>query len=226
MPEVKASTQDHLDIYDIDENMVILKNGGARIILQTTAVNFDLLSEREQDAIISAYSGLLNSISFTVQILVRSKHMDISFYIDRLRQLEKDQGNRQLKERITSYRNYVEQLVSKNEVLDKRFYIIIPYDEVLLTSPQNPLKKLLFGQKKLILDKSRIIKKAKIQLEPKREHIIKQLNRVGIRARQLSTAELVSLFYDIYNPDISRQQHLRLGTADYTAPIVKPAVIR
>lgn len=223
MANILSSTQQHLDIYDIDQGLIILKNGGARLVLSCTAVNFDLLSEVEQDAIIAAYSGLLNSLSFPIQVIVRSKKMDISFYLDQLKAVEKEQTNRFLKRRIASYRSYVEQLISKGEVLDKSFYVIIPYQEMLLTSPENPLKKLFSGRKKVAFNKSAVLKKAKIQLEPKKEHLIKQFNKIGIKAKQLNTQELIELFYDIYNPDLARQQHLR-GAEEYTAPLVRPAV--
>jgi hypothetical protein len=223
MPKILASTQQHLDIYDIDQGMVILKNGSARIVLSCTAVNFDLLSEVEQDAIIAAYSALLNSLSFPIQVVVRSKKMDISFYLDQLKEVEKEQTNKFLKKRIASYRQYVEQLISKNEVLDKSFYVIIPHQEMVLTSPENPLKKLFSRGKTVSFSKSQVLKKARIQLEPKKEHLIKQFNKIGIQTKQLGTQELIELFYDIYNPDLARRQHLR-GAEEYTAPLVRPAV--
>lgn len=223
MAKILASTQQHLDIYDIDQGLIILKNGGARLILSCTAVNFDLLSEVEQDAIIAAYSGLLNSLSFPIQVVIRSKKMDISFYLDQLKTVEKEQTNRFLKKRIASYRTYVEQLISKGEVLDKSFYVIIPYQEMLLTSKENPIKSLFSRGSRVVLNKSNIIKRAKIQLEPKKEHLIKHFNKLGIKAKRLGTQELIELFYDIYNPDLARQQHLR-GAEEYTAPLVRPAV--
>jgi len=223
MIEILASTQQHLDIHDIDQNLVILKNGGVRLVLSCTAVNFDLLSEVEQDAIIAAYSALLNSLSFPIQVIVRSKKMDISFYLNKLKEAEKEQTNHFLKKRIASYRNYVEQLISKGEVLDKSFYVVIPYQEGILTSPENPLKKFFSPRKKIVLNKNAILKKAKIQLEPKKEHLIKQFNKIGIKAKQLNTQELIELFYDIYNPDLARRQHLR-EAEEYTAPLVRPAV--
>ncbi len=218
-----ASTQQHLDIYDINQGLILLKNGGARLVLSCTAVNFNLLSEIEQDAIIACYSALLNSLSFPIQVVIRSKKMDISFYLDRLRAVEEEQTNKFLKRRIASYRNYVEQLISKNEVLDKSFYVVIPYQEAILTASENPLKKLFSRQEKGILNKSVVLKKASVQLEPKKEHLIKQFSKIGIKAKQLKTQELIELFYDIYNPDLSRQQHLR-GAEEYTVPLVRPAV--
>ncbi len=223
MASTLASTQQHLDIHDIDQGMVILKNGSARMILSCTAVNFDLLSEVEQDAIIAAYSGLLNSLSFPIQVVIRSKKMDISFYLDQLQEVEKEQTNKFLKKRIASYRSYVEQLISKNEVLDKNFYVVIPHQEMLLASPKNPLKKLFSRGKKVGFSKSKVLKKAKIQLEPKKEHLIKQFSKIGVKARQLNTQELIELFYDLYNPDLARRQHLRKAE-EYTAPLVRPAV--
>jgi len=224
MPEVRASTQQHLDIYDIDQDMVILKNGGVRLVLAATAVNFNLLSEAEQDAIIAAYSALLNSLSFPVQVMVRSKRMDISLYMDKLQEAEKEQNNPHLKKRMVSYRSYVEQLISKNEVLDKKFFIVIPHQETLLTSPEGALSRIFRRSSRVVLDKEALLKKAKIHLEPKREHLIKQLNKVGVKARQLTTRELVELFYDIYNSESAREQRLAQKAEDYTAPLVRPAV--
>ena len=82
--------------------------------------------------------------------------MDISFYLNQLRSIEKEQTNRFLKKRIASYRNYVEQLISKNEVLDKSFYVIIPYQEAILTASENPLKKLFPKQERIALNKSAV----------------------------------------------------------------------
>lgn len=224
MVEVRASTQQHLDIYDIDQDLVVLKNGGVRLVLAATAVNFDLLSEVEQDAIIAAYSALLNSLSFPIQVIIRSKRLDISLYLEKLQEVEKEQDNRHLKKRIASYRGYVEQLISKNEVLDKSFFIVIPHQETFLTSPEGALKRIFLRRKRVVLNKSAILKKAKINLEPKREHLVKQLNKVGVKAKQLTTKDLVELFYDIYNADVAQEQRLTQKAEDYTAPLVRPAV--
>ena len=223
MAKSLTSTQQHLDIYDINQGLILLKNGGARLVLSCTAVNFNLLSEIEQDAIIAAYSALLNSLSFSIQVVIRSKKMDISFYLDQLKTVEEEQTNKFLKKSIASYRSYVEQLISKNEVLDKSFYVIIPYQEAILTTSENPLKKLFPKKGGVVLNKSAVFKKAMVQLEPKKEHLIKQFGKIGVRAKQLDTQELIELFYDIYNPDLARQQHLR-GVEEYTVPLVRPAV--
>lgn len=224
MPEIPASTQQHLDIEDIKDDLVVLKNGSAALVLQTTAVNFDLLSEVEQDAMIAAFSHLLNSLSFHIQIVIRSKRMDISSYLSALEAIEKAQENPYLKDRIKGYKEYVAELISKNEVLDKRFYIVIPYSEITPMPKTGILGKLLGKKPRVTFNKKALLEKAKIQLEPRKEHTIKQLSRVGIKARQLSSKELLELFYDIYNPEVAREERLRIGAAEYTAPIVEPAI--
>ena len=90
---IKTTTQGHLDIADIKNNIVILTNGGACAIIETNAINFDLLSLPEQDAAISSFSALLNSLTFPMQITIRSKKMDISEYLERIKEVEDKQTN-------------------------------------------------------------------------------------------------------------------------------------
>lgn len=224
MTEIKASTQEHLDILDIQDGTTLLKNGDACAVLQTTAVNFDLLSEAEQDAMITAYAELLNSLSFPIQVVIRSKRMDISSYVESLEAAENRQLNPQLKERIRSYRNYVAQLISRNNVLDKRFYVVIPFFETTLAPKSNFLSDFFGGKNRIRIDKKGLLERAKIHLEPKIEHLIKQLSRIGIKAKRLNTQDLVELYYDIYNPQVSHEERLRTQVSDYTVPLVEPAV--
>ncbi|MDP2874183.1 MAG: hypothetical protein Q8N84_02755 [bacterium] len=226
--KVTASTQAHLDILDVVDDLVLLKNGGAACVIQTTAVNFDLLSEREQDAMIGAFGNLLNSLSFPVQIIIRSKKMDITAYLERLNQVETEQPNPQLREKVVAYRNFIQELITKNEVLDKRFYIIVPYYSSGLPSSSSPTSWLdnLLGrkQKRIRIDKRYLLDKAKIQINPKRDSLIKELSRVGIKSKQLNTQELVELFYEIYNPGGAPEQKPKLNPEEYTSPMVEPAV--
>jgi len=227
MAEKIASTQEHVAILDIEDNLVLLKQGGAVLVLQANAVNFDLLSEREQDAMIAAYSALLNSLSFSLQIVIRSRKMDISAYLAAINQQAQTQPNPYLREKILAYGEFVSSLVQKGEVLDKRFYLVIPYYELILggTSLLDPLRRLLgMKPKPRVVSKAGLLQRARIDLEPKRDHLIKQLNRLGIKARQLTTSELIELFYEIYNPEAARIQHLEGGVSQYTTALVEPAV--
>lgn len=217
-----ASTQDHLDILDIRDNVVVLKNGNAASVLQTNAVNFDLLSESEQDALIFAYASLLNSLTFPIQIVIRSKRMDISSYIEKLDDAREAQTNTRLQKQIVRYAEFVKDLIAKNNVLDKRFYIVIPYSELKVGSIAPG--QFLFGKKRINFDHQALLEKAKTALAPKEEQLIKSLSRLGIKAKVLATQELVELFYDIYNPSTSAEQKVSINVAEYTSPIVQPAI--
>jgi len=224
MPDIKATTQEHLDILTVQDGFVLLKNGGACAGLQTTAVNFDLLSEAEQDAMITAYSALLNSLSFPIQVVIRSKRMDISSYLEKLQAAENRQLNPHFKEKMRSYRNYVSQLISRNNVLDKRFYIVIPFLPLSLAPKGGIFSNLLGGKSKVKIDKRALLEKSKNHLDPKVEHLMKQLSRIGIKSKRLNTQEWVELYYDIYNPQISHTERLRTSVQEYTVPLVEPAI--
>ena len=106
---IKGSTQDHLPIEDIVDGMVLQKDGSCSVVLQVSSVNFDLLSEREQQALVYAYGGILNSLNFTIQIIINSNTKDVSSYLTRLSVAEEKQTNLLLKSRIKSYRKFIEE---------------------------------------------------------------------------------------------------------------------
>ncbi|MEX0617233.1 MAG: hypothetical protein WD231_05570 [Candidatus Woykebacteria bacterium] len=217
------TTQEHLDVDDIRDSLVVLKNGEAVAMIQTSAINFDLLSEREQDAMIFAYAALLNSLTFPIQILVRSKRLDISNYLDNLALARRQVKNPLLAGQIDKYAFFIRDLVSQNQVLDKRFYIVVPYLAISLAQLKTAGLDLL-GKKAPPTNKWVTLEKAKVNLEPKIAHITKQLNRIGIKAKALNTEELVELFYDLYNPEMVGEQKAALSPEEYTTPIVEPAV--
>lgn len=202
---VRGSTQDYLEIADIRDGVLLLKDGSAAMIIQISAVNFGLLSEREQEAIIYAYAGFLNSLNFAVQIVIRSQQKDISSYVALLEEEGKKQTNPLLVEQIKKYREFVLQTVKENNVLDKKFYISIPFSSLELgvsTTTGSLIKK---KKNTLPLPPDAIISKAKIALEPKRDHVLRQLGRLSLKARQLTTSELTDLFYEIYNGDKKKE---------------------
>jgi len=230
VPEIKATTQEHLDIENIQENFVVLKNGGVAVVLATTAVNFALLSEMEQDAMIAAFSMLLNSISYPIQVVVRSKKVDISKYLRKVAQVEQGLNDPLLKRQAQSYRKYIQELITVNEVLDKKFYVAIPsltsqnFQE-LGTTPFDWVGR-LFGMhtKRIKVDSNQAIQRAKPELLPKVEGLIGEFNRLGVKARQLNTQELVELYFEIYNPESAQTQKIKTGIDDYSTAIVEPAI--
>jgi len=196
---VRASTQEHLPIEDIQNNLVILKDGSCAMVLKVSSLNFDLLSEKEQDAIMNAYGALLNSLSFPIQIVIRSQKKDISSYLEILKtQEEKTKTNPLLKNLISSYQKFVAEMVKKNNVLDKKFYVVIPFSSLEL-GVTSTLTSMIKPRKNLPYSKEDILQKAQLSLNPKKDHLIKLFSRIGLSAKQLETKELISLFYEIYN---------------------------
>lgn len=203
---IRSTTQAFTEIEDIDHDVVMFVDGSCALTVTTTAVNFGLLSEKEQEAIIYAYAGLLNSLSFPVQILIRSQHKDISSYLKLLDDQEKRQKNPKLVKSIADYRAFVAATVKEKEVLDKKFYVVIPFSSLEL----GVSTKVLFGNKKsgLPYDKAYIYDKALTVLTPKRDHILRLLTRLGLRGRQLTSEQLVRLFFSIYNPGAPQPEHI------------------
>lgn len=214
---IRATTQEFLEIEDISEDIILLRNGSAALLIETTAVNFGLLSEEEQDSLIYAYASLLNSLSFPMQICILSKSMDISSYIELVSQEEAQQANPIIKERLTRYKEFILSIVKENKVLEKKFYMVISFSSLELG-----VKGAMGSSSKkrgLPFPKDYIISRAKTSLFPKRDHVLRQLGRLGLKGKQLNTQELVELFYNIYNPTITGE---KLGEiAGYTKPLVE-----
>jgi type IV secretory pathway VirB4 component len=198
---IPPRTQDHLDIDDIISDIIILKDGSAAMVLQVSAVNFGLLSEKEQDATIYAYAQLLNSLTFSIQIIISSKRKDISVYLEKLDLYLSKITASKLKDQLTKYRDFVQAIVTQGNVLDKKFYISIPFSSLELGLGSSI--KALGGQSaKKTLPKEYIVDRANTNLAPKRDHLLRLLSRIGLKGRQLTSAELLQLFFDAYNPDM------------------------
>jgi hypothetical protein len=212
---IPATTQQHLNIEDITDNLVLLKDGSCCLILETTAINFGLLSEEEQDAIIYSYAGLLNSLTFPLQIIIRSQLKDVSSYLKLLKEQEDKQTRPALKEQTKKYRQFVEKTVKENNVLDKKFYLALLFSLLELGVTQSALS---FSKKGLPFPKDYILKHAKTNLYPKRDHVIRQLSKMGLKSQQLTTENLIKLFYNIYNPEAHGQQFAE--ASQYETPLI------
>ncbi len=217
---VESTTQSFLDIHDITQDMVILRDGTASIILQVDAINFSLLAEEEQDAIMYAYAGLLNSLNYTIQILIRSQTKDVSGYLQLLDQQAEELTDDVKRDQIRRYRTFVSELIRERNVLDKKFYVVIA---------ANPIELGMATAQSVIpgvdntsiddMDQAMLMDKATTNLFPKRDHLIGQFARIGLNAKALRTQEIIRLFYNIYNPEASEGQQVT-NTRDYTTPLV------
>lgn len=217
---IRATTQEFLEIEDVKDDIIILKDGSCALVLEVTAVNFGLLSEREQDALIFAYAALLNSLTFSIQIILRSQRKDISSYLQLLDEQIPTQKNKLLAQQMQKYRRYVEEIVKKNNVLDKEFYLIVPFSVLELGATQT-FTSIVSRKKGLPFKKDYILQRAKVVLTPRKDHLVRQFNRLGLQTRQLKTQELIQLFYNIYNPEGGSQ--VVSPDHGYTAPLVEPA---
>lgn len=198
---IKAPSQHHLQIADITDDIILTKEGGAALVLETSALNFSLLSEREQEAMIFAYAALLNSLTFPIQIVVHSQKKDISAYLFFLKKQQEGIANPKLKNMMSSYRTFVANVVKKRNVLEKQFFVVIHFSPLELGISVGGFLQLLPLHKKTIpFPKSYVVKKAKMVLYPRRDHIIRQSGRLGIKVRQLTTEDLAKTFLEIYQP--------------------------
>jgi hypothetical protein len=221
---ISSTSQNFLDIYDITNDIVILKNGSASVILTVNAMNFGLLAEQEQDSVIYAYAGLLNSINYPIQILIQSQTKDASSYLKLLDEREKKTKDKLKQAWIRRYSKFVSDLIRERNVLDKKFFVVIPASslEMALT----PAQDLISGFKEQSIEgveKSVILEKAKNLLDPKRDHLIAQFNRIGLYAQQLSTEEIIRLFYTNYNPEASEGQQIT-NSENYTTALVQAQI--
>ena len=218
--DISSTTQKFLDIFDITSNVVVLRNGTVSLILLVSAMNFGLLAESEQDSIIYAYASLLNSLNFPIQIVINSKTKDATAYLQLLENQLKKEPSENKKGLIKRYQNFVGQLIKERNVLDKKFYAIIPAQPIevgMLTAqtvlPGKQAPKITQEQKAAVIEKALGV------LEPRRDHLIAQFNRIGLYARQLNTQEIIEIFYNSYNPEAYEGQQIT-DSKDYTTAMV------
>ena len=197
---IRSSTQNFVEIEDIDRDIVMFIDGSCALVVATTAVNFGLLSEKEQESLIYAYAGLLNSLTFPMQLIIRTQQKDISSYLHMLEEQEQKQKNTKLQANIHSYRQFVAQMVKERNVLDKKFYLVIPFSSLEIGASTS----VLFGSKKkgLPYPKEYIYERAIMVLSPKRDQLVRLLGKLGLRAYQLTNEQLMKLYFSIYNPGI------------------------
>ncbi|MDO8341497.1 MAG: hypothetical protein Q7T59_06005 [Candidatus Woesebacteria bacterium] len=196
---LKGTTQDHLPIADIIDDIVLYKDGGAAIVLETSSLNFGLLSEKEQGAVVAAFAALINSLSFSMQIMIRTQRKDISGYINFFDEAASKITNPKLIAITQSYRDFITESIKKKTVLGKRFFIVIPFNQLELGVTKSAQTILKSGP--LPFPKGYVLKKAKVTLFPKRDHLVRQAGRLGLKLKQLTTHELIDLYWQINNPE-------------------------
>ncbi|MBM3256004.1 MAG: hypothetical protein FJZ04_00845 [Candidatus Moranbacteria bacterium] len=217
-PQKAAPTQQFLDIEEIRDGVVVLKNGSLRAVLMASSINFDLKSTDEQDAIISYYQSFLNSLDFPIQIIVSSRRVNLKHYLEDLVQKSKEQTNELLHLQMEEYIRFIKGLVSMVDIVNKSFYIVVPFSpiESAKGGPLEKIKELFAGGKEVTSkEKQANFQVYKDQLWQRVEHVQYGLNGAGVRMVALNTQELIELYYSFYNP--SPIEKLELAPMDKMA---------
>jgi len=204
----ESATQNFLEIKDIKEGVLLLKNNGIRGILMVSSINFALKSEEEQTAVIYAFQTFLNSLDFSCQIVIQSRNINITPYLDSLKDLEDRQTNDLLKKQTASYREFIKNMVVGDVVMTKNFYVVIPYTlmEIFgvgasISKQFNAFSGNSKGQNQGQEMTDDQFQRCKTQLWQRMEYLAMGLRRCGLEAVPLTTPELIELFWSIHHPD-------------------------
>jgi hypothetical protein len=207
MPEKKhkaASTQRYLPIKEIKEGAVVVENGSLRAVVIISSVNFALKSEPEKDAMIMSFQSFLNSLDYPIQIVTRSRHLFLDDYLENLQKILEKEDNELLRVQIVQYIQFVTELLQSANVMEKRFFIVVPYYPLGIEKV-NIFKKLFSTPPKPGQSNFETLK---MELMGRVDQIIAGLSAVGLRCVVLNTEELLELYYAVYNPDTASSQKL------------------
>ncbi len=193
----KFSTQEFLEMKEIKEGIIILKDNTLKAVMIVSSLNFALKSQEEQESIIYQFQEFLNSLDFSCQILVQSRKLNITGYLEKLEDLEKKQTNELLKIQTGEYRKFIEELIKGGSIMSKNFYVVVPYS-ILETKGINAAKKL----KKMTIPSltEEDFRRCKNQLWQRLEFLGLGLRRCGLTAVPLTSPELVELFWSLFHP--------------------------
>lgn len=205
-----SSTQKFVEIEDISNGVVILKGGGLRQVLLVSGINFDLKSEEEQNIIIYAYQNFLNSLDFSVQIVIHSRKLNIDGYLEKLAERQSLETNELLKNQVGEYAEFIRSFVEMNAVMAKNFFVVVPYDPINIpTGGKNLLNMFKFGKPKT-QTKEESEEQRFSQLKQRTEQVMNNLSQIGLRVAPLENEELIELFYNLYNPETVEKKNFEI----------------
>lgn len=194
---MKGSTQEFLEISQIREGMLVLKNRTLRGVLMVSSMNFALKSVEEQDAIIYQFQSFLNALDFSVQIVVQSRRLNLTGYLDQIKSWEQEQKNELLRNQIASYYEFIKQFGEAANIMSKEFFVVVPYSPAELygvPAPQRALKAIPGA----LTEED--FQRCKVQLWQRMESIVMGLRRLGLQAIPLNTLELTELLWRLHHP--------------------------
>ncbi len=184
----RISSRKQIQIKEVKDDILILPNNEYRLAIETSSVNFELKSEEEQDVLIDSFQNFLNSLSTPLQILVRVREVDINRYLDQIGKSKTNEKEQVYKDQIDNYSEFIQDLVSGNKILSRRFYVVLPYHHT---------------------DSNKDFRLIKEQIHLGRDIVLRGLEKLGMRANALNSLELLELFYSFYNPNQIKTQELK-----------------
>jgi len=193
------ATQQFLEIEQIREGVIILKDKSIRGILMVSSQNFALKSEDEQNAIIFQFQTMLNSLDFSCQVIIQSRKLNITGYLEKIKQLQTQQQNDLLRMQIIEYYNFINNIVQSGSIMTKAFYVVVPYT-IMEAQKLASSGKFLFGQKEPPYVTDENLQRWKSQLWQRMEFVVLGLRRCGLKTIPLTTPELIELFWSLYHP--------------------------
>ncbi len=203
MSPSNGSTQQFVPIQEVRDGVLLLKDGGMRAILLASSLNFALKSEEEKNAIIFQFQDFLNSLDFSVEIVIQSRKLDIRPYIALLEGREKEQTNNLMKIQTREYIEFIKSFAESTNIMTKNFFVIVPYTPASL-SGQKVSGISSFFQTKTTKEKTATteanFEENRTQLEQRLSVVEQGLMRTGIRVARLGTEEIIELFYTAFNP--------------------------
>jgi len=204
MAQTTGATQKFVDIDEIKNEVVYMKNGGLRKILLINGINFDLRSEEEQQMILGSFQSFLNRLDFPIEFFIHSRKINIKSYLDKMKQREEDEKNELLKIQIGEYINFIRSFVEENPIITKSFFVVIPYNPIAtVEETKKGLSKIMTsftGGNKKEGEKNESMSKKLQQLNYRVEEVVAGLEQIGLRTNKMSDEELTELFYNLYNP--------------------------
>ncbi len=213
-PKNPNSTQNSLLLSEVRDNLVIMADGTFRAVIACKSINFDLMSTREREGVEYSYQNFLNSLNYPIQILIRSQRVDIGPYLDRLTTIRRGQDNMLLGVLMDDYINYIDALAQDANIMDKSFFIAIPYypqgDVANIVEQGKGFFGKVFAKQKNAITKidTATYEKAKTEIKNRVDNVTAGLFQVGVQAVQLNTKELGELYYNVYNPDTAVREPL------------------
>ncbi len=213
MPDPTKPSQQFVDIDQIKEGIVFLKNGGLRRILIVNGINFDLKSEAEQNLILSGFQNFLNTLDFSIQFFIHSRKTNVDLYLEKMGERKLQELNELLKIQIEEYVQFIKTFVEQNAIISKHFFCIVPYDPILLKNQARGFFNLL--SRKSAQTQKQAVDSQKYENVQKLNHRVDQatngLEQIGLRTVPLGDEELIELFYNLYNPQVIERKGLEIA---------------